>query len=106
MPATWQAGDTGPPIRFTLSEDGAPLDLTDFAVKFRFAPKGGATAWERACEIDDAAAGTCHLGWEEGDLARSGDYEGQLVLEYADSTRRLSAPFEIVVARSLAEVEP
>ena len=105
MPATWQAGDTAPPIRFTLSEGSAPLDLAEITVKFRFAPKGGATSWERACEIDDAAAGTCHLDWKEGDLARSGDYEGQLILEYADSTRRLSAPFDIVVARSLAEVD-
>lgn len=105
MPATWQAGDTAPPIRFTLSEGSAPLDLSDITVKLRFAPKGGSTAWERACEIDDAAAGTCHLDWQEDDLARSGDYEGQLVLEYADSTRRLSAPFDIVVARSLTEVE-
>ena len=105
MPATWQAGDSAPPIRFTLSEGGAALDLIDITVKLRFAPKGGTTTWERACEIDDAAVGTCHLDWAEGDLARSGDYEGQLILEYADSTRRLSAPFDIVVARSLAEVE-
>ncbi len=105
MPATWQAGDTAPPIRFTISEGGAPLDLTGIAVKFRFGPKSGPTSWERACTVDDALAGTCHLDWEEDDLARSGDYEGQLVLEYADSTRRLSAPFEIAVARSLAEVE-
>ncbi len=105
MTATWQAGDTAPPIRFTLSEGGAALDLTNITVKFRFGPKGGPTAWERACEIDDVPAGTCHMDWEEGDLARSGEYEGQLILEYPDSTRRLSAPFEIVVARSLPEVE-
>ena len=104
MSATWQAGDTAPPIRFTLSEGGVALDLAEIAVKFRFGPKGGPTIWERAC-TKDAEQGTCHLDWEEGDLARSGDYEGQLILEYADGTRRLSTPFDIVVARSLAEVQ-
>ncbi|MFB3882864.1 MAG: BppU family phage baseplate upper protein [Armatimonadota bacterium] len=107
MPATWQAGDTAPPIRFTISEDGGPLDLGGMTVLFRFGPKGQAATFERECTVDDADAGTCHLDWQDDDLAESGDYEGQLVLRYADATQRLSAPFEISVARSIpVPVEP
>jgi len=107
MPATWQAGDTRPPIRFTISEDGEPLDPDGLTISFRFGPKGQAAVFERACEVDDADAGTCHCDWQEGDLDESGDYEGQLVLAYPpaegeeEGTQRLSAPFPITVARSM-----
>ncbi len=104
MAATWQAGDTTPPIRFTITEGAAALNLTGIAVKLRFGPKGGPTTWERACTVDVPASGTCHLDWQPTDLAASGDYEGQLVLAYGDGTQRLSPPFEIVVARSLPGV--
>ena len=112
MSATWQAGDTAPPIRFTISEGGVALDLTDITVTFRFGPKGGPTAWERACAVDAEDQGTCYYAWQVGDLAMSGEYEGQLVLEYPpaegeeEGATRLSAPFEIVVARSLPAPSP
>jgi hypothetical protein len=111
--ATWQAGDTAPPIRFTISEDGSPLDLAELTVRLRFGPKGQAATFQRECTVDDADAGTCHMDWTEDDLAESGDYEGQLVLQYPpaegeqDGRQRLSAPFEISVARSIpAPPEP
>jgi len=116
MPATWQAGDTAPPIRFTITEGEDPVDLTSLTVKFRFAPKGQGATWERECELDEPAnEGRCHCDWQEGDLAESGEYEGELVLEYPpaegeeEGTRRLSAPFAILVARSIGappEEEP
>ena len=108
MPATWQAGDTAPPIRFTITEADAPVHLEHVTIKFRFGKKGGPALWERECEADDADVGTCHLAWEADDLATSGDYEGQLVLVYApaegeeEGRQRLSAPFDIRVERSLA----
>jgi len=105
MTATWQEGDTAPPIRFTITEDGSPLDLTDITVKFRFAPKGQDYTFERACVPDVPASGTCHYAWQSTDLAKGGEYEGQLVLVYADTTQRLSAPFEISVARSISAPE-
>ena len=113
MTATWQAGDTAPPIRFTITEDGVAVDLTGLTVKFRFGPKGQTATFEHECTVDDADAGTCHADWQEGDLDESGEYEGQLVLVYPpeegeeEGTQRLSAPFEITVARSIpAPVAP
>jgi len=115
MPATWQAGDTAPPIRFIITDDGEPLD-PDLTVKFRFGPKGQQATFERDCETDEedeAKGATCHCDWEVGDLAESGDYEGQLVVLYPpgegeeDDKPRLSPPFEILVARSVpAPPEP
>jgi len=110
MPATWQAGDTAPPIRFTITEDAEPLDLTDITVYFRFGPQGQPATFERECDVDAPATdGKCRADWDEGDLAESGDYEGQLVLEYPPAqgeqvgATRLSPPFEILVARSIPE---
>ena len=109
MPATWQAGDTAPPIRFTITDNGEPLP-PEVTVKFRFGPKGQAATFERDCETDEgdeAEGATCHCDWQVGDLDESGDYEGQLVLEYPpaegeeEGTQRLSPPFEILVARSI-----
>jgi hypothetical protein len=114
MPATWQAGDTAPPIRFTITEDGVAVDLTELdAVKFRFSPKGQTALFERECVIDEEIAekNECYCNWQEGDLDESGEYEGQLLLLYPagegeeEGTQRLSAPFEIVVARSIPAPE-
>jgi len=115
MPATWQAGDTLPPIRFTITvarsitEDRAPMDLTTVAVMFRFGPKGGQATLEGPCTVDEPLAGTCHYDWAKADLAESGEFEGQLVLTFlAEDPEdpplgvQLSPPFEIVVARSMA----
>lgn len=109
MSATWQAGDTAPPIRFTITEDGEPVDLEGLTIKFRFGPKGQQAMFERECVVAEGEAeeGKCSLEWEVGDLDESGDYEGQLVLQYPpaegeeEGTQRLSAPFAISVARSM-----
>jgi len=106
MPAIWQEGDTAPPIRFQISEGGAAFDLTPATVKMRFARKGEEPPlWDRECEIDEPPTdGKCHLDWEETDLATSGEFQGQLKLTLTGGTIRLSAVFDILVARSIPEV--
>lgn len=107
MAATWQAGATSPPIRFTITEgptpeDMHPLDLTNITVSFRFGPKGQPATWERECTKDTPLTdGKCHCDWEDGDLAESGDYEGQLVLDLGGGDIALPAPDDICVARSM-----
>jgi hypothetical protein len=107
MPATWQAGTTSPPIPFTITEAGEPLDLTDLTVEFLFAPKGQAASWLRECSKDiPETSGICHYDWQEGDLDESGDYEGQLVFTDHAGKVDKSPPFAISVARSIPEPEP
>jgi hypothetical protein len=107
MSATWQAGSTSPPIPFTITEAGAPLDLSDLTVEFLFAPKGQAAAWLRECTKDEPqTAGICHYDWQEGDLEESGEYEGQLLFTDAQGKVEMSPPFAIIVARSIPEPEP
>lgn len=106
MPATWQAGDTQPPIRFRIMEevDGVlqPLNLTNVTVWLRFGAPGQEAAWERECQRDDPLTdGKCHYEWEDDDLAVSGEYEAQVVLEIDGTEMRLTPIFPIIVERSI-----
>lgn len=76
--------DTGPDEQFTITRDGAVLNITGYTVKFGIKSLLTGTitnAAHQTCTITDAANGVCKYRFVVGDLPDAGgDYECDLQL--------------------------
>lgn len=71
-------GDYGFDLNFTLTEDGAAMDLTSATVTFKMG-----TIIDEECVIDSEAGGTCHYTIANGDTDTIGDFSWELEVAYA-----------------------
>ena len=78
--------DTRPPLEFTLTQDGAPVDLTGCTVKFYM--KDATTASVKincvACTNTDATKGKCRYIWTGTDTNTVATYLGEVEVTFAD----------------------
>lgn len=81
------AGDTGPQLKLTITEDpsGTAVDLTNATGRFILRATGTTTVLlTKSLTINsgsggDAPDGVCYVVWSAGDLNLSaGDYEGEV----------------------------
>lgn len=79
--------DTRPPLEFTLTQDGAPVDLTGCTVKFymKNADTGSVKINGTNCVITDAPKGKCRYNWTGSDTDTVGTYVGEIEVTFADS---------------------
>ncbi len=82
------------------------MSLADKSVRIRFAAKGQKALWERDCVVDIAAEGKAHCDWADDDLAESGSYEAQVIVEYGSGMIRVSEAFDIEVVREIPAPDP
>ena len=78
--------DTRPPLEFTLTQDGAPVDLTGCTVKFymKDATTGSVKINGVACTITDATKGKCRYSWTGTDTNTVATYLGKVEVTFAD----------------------
>ena len=78
--------DTRPPLEFTLTQDGAPVDLTGCTVKFymKDATTGSVKINGVACTITDATKGKCRYSWTGTDTNTVATYLGEVAVTFAD----------------------
>jgi len=78
--------DTRPPLEFTLTQDGAPVDLTGCTVKFymKDATTGSVKINGVACTITDATKGKCRYSWTSSDTNTSATYLGEVEVTFPD----------------------
>ena len=78
--------DTLPPIEFTLTQDGAPVDLTGCTVKFymKDSTSGSVKINGVNCTIMDATKGKCRYSWTSGDTNTVGTYLGEVEVTFPD----------------------
>jgi len=81
------AGDTGPQLKLTITEDpsGLAVDLTNATGRFILRATGATTVlltknlFINSDQGGDAAQGVCYVIWSAGDLnLAAGDYEGEV----------------------------
>jgi hypothetical protein len=81
------AGDTGPQLKLTITEDpsGLAVDLTNATGRFILRATGSSTVLLTKTLIinsgsgGDAPVGVCYVTWSAGDLdLPAGDYEGEV----------------------------
>ena len=79
--------DTRPPLDFSLTQDGAPVDLTGCAVKFymKNSTTGSVKINGATCAITDATKGKCRYNWTGSDTDTVGTYLGEVEVTFADS---------------------
>lgn len=92
----WSVGDREPPLTFTVFQpDGVtPLDLTGKTLTFEMQlANGTGSVITGACAIvGDPTLGNAKYAWAVGDLATAGDYDGEVVITYADTTQQTYPP--------------
>jgi hypothetical protein len=78
--------DTRPPLEFTLTQDGTPVDLTGCTVKFymKDATTGSVKINGVACAITDATKGKCRYSWTGTDTNTVATYLGEVEVTFAD----------------------
>ena len=78
--------DTRPPLEFTLTQDGAPVDLTGCTVKFymKDATSGAVKISGATCTITDATKGKCRYSWQGSDTNTAGGYVGEVEVTFPD----------------------
>lgn len=79
--------DTRPPLDFSLTQDGAPVDLTGCTVKFymKNSTTGSVKINGATCAITDAIKGKCRYNWTGSDTDTVGTYLGEVEVTFADS---------------------
>jgi len=78
--------DTRPPLEFTLTQDGAPVDLTGCTVKFymKDATTGSVKINGVACTITDATKGKCRYSWTGTVTNTVATYLGEVEVTFPD----------------------
>ena len=78
--------DTRPPLEFSLTQDGAPVDLTGCTVKFymKDSSTGSVKINGVACAITDATKGKCRYNWTGSDTNTIGTYLGEVEVTFPD----------------------
>ncbi len=78
--------DTRPPLEFTLTQDGAPVDLTACTVRFymKDAVLGTTKISGATCTITDAVNGKCRYDWTGSDTNTIGTYLGEVEVTFGD----------------------
>ncbi len=78
--------DTRPPLEFSLTQDGAPVNLTGCTVKFymKDAVSGSVKINGVTCVITDALKGACRYNWTASDTNTIGTYLGEVEVTFAD----------------------
>ena len=78
--------DTRPPLEFSLTQDGSPVDLTGCTVKFymKDATSGSVKISGSACTITDATKGKCKYLWSGSDTNTAGSYVGEVEVTFSD----------------------
>ena len=79
--------DTRPPLEFTLTQDGAPVDLTGATVKFymKDSVTGSVKINGSTCVITDATKGKCRYNLTGSDTDTVGTYLGEVEVTFPDS---------------------
>jgi hypothetical protein len=79
--------DTRPPLEFSLTQDGAPVDLTGCTVKFymKDATTGSVKINGAVCTITDATKGKCRYSWQASDTNTVATYLGEVEVTFPDS---------------------
>lgn len=79
--------DTRPALDFSLTQDGAPVDLTGCTVKFymKNSTTGSVKINGATCAITDATKGKCRYNWTGSDTDTVGTYLGEVEVTFADS---------------------
>jgi len=87
---TFVQGDNKPSLVITITDENeVPIPLAGVTVNFYFREKGKKTVINTGhteCTITDAGNGVCRYDWGNDDLAKTGKYEGEIELTYADTT--------------------
>jgi len=99
------AGDTGPQLKLTITEDpsGTPVDLTNATGRFLLRAVGAESASViRNLTINsgaggDSADGVCYVVWAAGNLdLAAGDYEGEVEITMPSGLKQtVFEPIEI-----------
>ena len=78
--------DTRPPLEFTLTQDGAPVNLTGCTVRFymKDAVSGSTKISGATCTVTDAANGKCRYDWTGTDTNTVGTYLGEVEVTFGD----------------------
>jgi len=78
--------DTRPPLEFSLTQDGAPVDLTGCTVKFymKDATTGSIKINGVDCTVTDAPKGKCRYSWSSSDTNTAGSYIGEVEVTFPD----------------------
>ena len=78
--------DSRPPLEFSLTQDGAPVNLTGCTVKFymKNATTGSVKINGVACTVTDALKGKCRYSWTGSDTDTVGTYLGEVEVTFAD----------------------
>ena len=106
------AGDTGPQLKLTITEDpsGNVVNLTNATGRFILRATGTTTVLlTKTLTINsnqggDAASGVCYVTWSPGDLnLAAGDYEGEV--EITTSTGMIQTVFEPIEIRLRADFD-
>ncbi len=90
MTVYMKQNDTAPALEAVLKDasTGLPIDLSGASVVFRMSRRGSsALKVNAAAELVDAEAGSVRYDWITGDTNRTGTYEGEFVVTFADATR-------------------
>jgi hypothetical protein len=79
--------DTKPPLLFTITQDGLPVNLTGATVKFYMKSSTGTVKINGvACSITDAVNGLCRYNWLAADTNTVGDYVGEVEITFPDGS--------------------
>ena len=78
--------DTLPPLEFSLTKEGAPLDLTGCTVKFymKDATTGSVKINGNTCAITDPTKGKCRYSWSGSDTNTVATYLGEVEVTFPD----------------------
>lgn len=78
-------GDTYPRIRASLTQNGAPVNLSGATVAFKMR-LNGRTMVNDAADVVSASGGVVEYEWEPGDTDSVGMHEAFWVVTYSDET--------------------
>lgn len=78
--------DTKPILEFSITQEGAPVDLTGCTVKFymKNIDTGSVKINGSLCDIADAANGKCRYVWLAADTNTVGAYLGEVEVTFPD----------------------
>lgn len=95
-----------PTVRFSLSSDGRPVDLTGKTVRFVLGRKDtGYVQFRRDCLVVGASMeGRCEFRWSDGDTDQPEEgLDGELEWELSDGRTQTLAVFKVSIRPSLGQ---
>lgn len=83
-------GEVADPVEVQfVDNDGNPINITGYAVRFVYRERAATAATEKTGALIDAAVGKAGYTWVAADLATAGDYEAHLWV--GNGTRRYAS---------------